>query len=1556
MAQYPENFIPPSVESVAPVYPEKQASDRAFYTARSYSNNPEADYQKIKTELSQTGNSELFDIAKKAWVQEQDVNKKNVVISLLGDQTVSNEEKKDALLSYSLGGYLSKDLKDKYIQKTAKEQYSESPVQVEAQKALLAKVPQLSKKLQDSVAQEKINNGAATITDYLAGTGLTIADLGIGIGTGVLGVLQAVKEWDAVAGQKLARELTEKVRTPMYKSLNPSKKAKEVNDTILGTLSYLGIPAEKIGEWVTENTGSANIGLTSKVALDPLNYVGVGTVLAVAKVGTKATKAAVNLATRRDAPILATSIANPKAAESALKQGFNDATGQTFNSMGTSNGQAIYEAVLPKILSESEEKLMPDLADYFRSRDAEFQDIFVNSRFDVNSQPLAEARIKDFSLVNDILKDSRTSGYIQNKSFFSNIDGNTYEGVAVYGKTDKYLFNSTEEALAKLVSVKEAIKDLPNELKKDVSIVDNLTGKKYVDRAIAPNEGVFPISELLTDPAFKDNRNQFSVNWAWKKDYDELGALLFGPDAVTSSLSFGPGPLKNINVSSIARSPVSNWFLNPGYLPSWVEKSFARHAPRVARDQSIISRDFDTHIAKTKHPKELDELVRIAEEGKVDHFTIDEIGAKYTYLNQQQVKNLFTSYSTWRRTTHYLHALANLKQRRDLYTDGFTRGLYLDGKYSEPINPNWKIESINSIPSKVWDYDLNSPIKFQLNEDRILEGTFDIGGKKLVQLKNPYKHEDTGHVYEFALVGGAKSSINLLPERVVPRTPGYSPIKTMEHFFVQRTPKELVINGVTVNDPTRLANYTEIIGAGATRKEAQKLAEAFSAKYPDHELTIKQDNAVNFNTVVNDLQTADNLNRHAMKRGERLPTLTGPARVEDRMVTLHKTIRSLVSQNAWDPFEKNFQEAFVASYREFLTNGEFPRILSDISPTPNASLDVMKKVEEARAIYRKYAKMKSFGTMSDQVWQKGFHMLADVIDQWKVPSDLLRNVGNKGESVFSTGKKLASVLFINLAPQRQWIVQMGTLLEMAAIYPINAINVFIDTLAYRGALMAESEMLAGISKGKSTQYFQKIFSKMSTAEQVEFKDTLAAIKKSGLMESIDANLLVQGVFTDLNTPLVRSTASKIMEAPGQVGKAVSTAGRAIGFDPAEATNRLGLWLVAKDLWKKAHPGENWNTPRAIEEISYEEFRLSGSMARAGALAYQEGILSSFMQFAAVSQKLTMNLFQDNATMLTSGQRARLAAVRLLMYGPRFGLPIGGMIDYYINQVENDETKDLLKKAERGLLDVALNALITAVTNEKADVNISKDFSPYSPMGLATIETFFEMAKIFDDKPKSPRFPSLAAVTSLEETYSKIKGWFTVKPMNTLDDYIKVFNEVAKLSSGWSNISKAAVMFAINDKYTKSGNLLGLNSTRGEAFMQILGVTTFREEDALKAGMGLSERTQEIKSMAKDIHSTLQSIYKAYPEDADKQAEYLSSLVTVLDWPEQDRLDLYMAVLDLDKNSQVTMKDSVMLKILEKTSNDNSQDLNKLRGHILRVYKDDPNVKGLFEFMQGKGNP
>src|SRR4030042_947157 len=94
------------------------------------------------------------------------------------------------------------------------------------------------------------------------------------------------------------------------------------------------------------------------------------------------------------------------------------------------------------------------------------------------------------------------------------------------------------------------------------------------------------------------------------------------------------------------------------------------------------------------------------------------------------------------------------------------------------------------------------------------------------------------------------------------------------------------------------------------------------------------------------------------------------------------------------------------------------------------------------------------------------------------------------------------------------------------------------------------------------------------------------------------------------------------------------------------SNQLGLLFQTRSPWIDENPGKKWNTKEVIEQISHESWRRAGNMTRAGNLPYQEGALSIVFQFAAIQQKLLMNLLQDTATTMTPAQRAKLTAVRL----------------------------------------------------------------------------------------------------------------------------------------------------------------------------------------------------------------------------------------------------------------------------------------------------------------------
>lgn len=113
-----ELMLPPLEQAKTSVRP-KEAYEDAFYSAGSYSTTPLEDIKKAADDVLEKGYSDVINSAKQKWADEQDITTKGIISDIMADDTISKEKKSEILLKYSVGGYISKDLKDKFIQRTA---------------------------------------------------------------------------------------------------------------------------------------------------------------------------------------------------------------------------------------------------------------------------------------------------------------------------------------------------------------------------------------------------------------------------------------------------------------------------------------------------------------------------------------------------------------------------------------------------------------------------------------------------------------------------------------------------------------------------------------------------------------------------------------------------------------------------------------------------------------------------------------------------------------------------------------------------------------------------------------------------------------------------------------------------------------------------------------------------------------------------------------------------------------------------------------------------------------------------------------------------------------------------------------------------------------------------------------------------------------------------------------------------------------------------------------------------------------------------------------------
>lgn len=1659
--QVSEDFVLPPLESEKPTYTEERASEEAFYAAASIGENPIDDYESIRSDLVTQGYSASLEGAQKKWVAEQDEYGKEFFTKLLEDPSIPVQEKRNALTLYSTSGYISKNLKDKYVETIASKAPGSRLADQKAQDEVL-KVLDLKRKQSHLNALDEDTAkalGPTGVKQYAEGTWSAFKDVAKSIPASLWGAVQGILDRDLITGSEVTAELMQN-----WSDDPTDPRSLEVKKKIFDSLSILGVPYEKAQSYILENTGNEQAAIAGGLVFEAIT-------------GGVAAKAFKLGLTKGHAKIKAGSVleetinANPKIGGDLAAAAVTDASGQVSRAVGVDAGSIISDLVLPKPFGRELEAHYPSIHKRLATDIAELDKKLISSleefRWDPAIHNVAQRRA-DYDLVLQTRKDVQGGEYMPSLSSLSPTNTAKYEGKMVFGRTTDLFYDDVEDVVSSYNAITSTISKLPSELKSEVVIVDRLTREKYTPAQLMESSEWSPktfgetvdtldkvkVSMGLTKQEMKDPlvnqyinavdqtlrvlkvedaesgkitkksaynsreqssintavslgkaldvkygkplsttirglvkgaytrkeppAKQFSIEWSWAKEYDDLSMRVFGENSVKTKL-FG------IDASGIARSPLSQWlFGGNGIFPRWFEQSGGRAAPRAARQEAEVLKTIQKKIASTPLNKELEAVVTRAEKEAVESYSIKELSEMFPNLSTKSVEDLYEVHTYWRRVNHFNHALLNLQHRNELIADGFTKGLYINGKYAGPVNDSFEFDNTRLAPQTVWDYEKEIPFVFTRDFNKP-EGMYDVSGKQLVALKNPYNDAD-GRVYTYALVNDTKSLVDSLPDQVVPRTPGYSPIKYKASWYIDVTPTKKIVDGRTITDPEILRKYRTSVAAGTTEIEAKKLETEFSYKYQGlsaEERAVKVDSGditdddmgftsqydvvvtrrlernITFNRIMADNEAHAELLRSSMYRGERLPSVDGtPTPIEDRLLTLVSSVQTLARKNSLQAYDMATEKAFMRDFSQFLPDKKFPSVVTDIVPLPSMNKAEVELFNSAVTVFNQYAKVKSFGTLGDRAWSGLMNGIANVFEKTSFTSKLApftREVGNKGNLVVEVPRKVGSTLFITLNPLRQWLVQPAQLLELWAINPQTALKRFAELSSIRIALASKGDTLS-----KTGIDWYGVAQKSSLMDKVEFDKTVTAIEKSGLLESVDLNMLVHGMFNDADRALVEGSFENIYNNVTAVPKAATRLSRQVGFDFAELNNRIGLWMVMKDKWVKNNPNGDWTSPEAIDEISHNEWKWAGSMTRAGSYPYQSGALAVLMQFAAITQKMTMNLIQDNG-LLTTGEKARLMAARAALWGGKYGVPGGALYYYYIDQSEDEEVLKYGDTLKRGLADRALNSLFNALSgSDEADLLVSKGMAPYneSTTGVPYVDLAMEVAKIWDDRPAGPRFPAIEAMTSLGKAVDKMQSWFITKDITDANIAKQVFMEAVSVASGMNNFAKAQLMLSSKEKLTKSGNRLGLDYSHAEAAAQLFGVSTWREE-ALWTGITASiDRKARIDNMSTAINEWMENQDTKLGKDSSPEEKFdmLASFITYVqddkNWTEQDIRELYTGVLDKMKRTNKDTNTSLFETLLKSYSDKNDAELRT----VINSLRANPKNKELLDVLEGKGNP
>lgn len=1517
----------PSGPPVANPVPENAASEQAFYASAMYSDKPEEDYPLAIDEIQSNGQSELVNYANDSWQQEQASLDTTILADIAGDDTLSVEEKKNIFMQHTFGGGVSKNLRDRYKQKLQVEDNDITQTDKDHRDAFLTSLHDVRLQADQKafeVEQAKLDLARSfnySTMDLVGGMVLDIIPFKYSGSTAIAeaatvskqsGLSQGQVGWEFMKSMVFAGEANDKMNK-WYNGLNDEDKVsfiKDLGDALKAT------PGFDYNRWNTFRDV-----LDTPEGMHPLfkhieNVAGILDVMAARgflaagfaggflRAGKNTLRrwttvempqpkprptpswertdpimhrntpdGAPNAPTgRQEEPLPATfrsgrtgsplpvedltNLQRTRVSPTSPAGTLNEANPKKAKEMFT---QAIVEdsGSLAKALGTNKGELMADnlfpkldkdvlehadIAKDIKKMDTYMSGVFKDTEFDPFFIPVTQREIDKEKLFTAI-KEQQGATYQQANSVVNEkID--SISGVAVYGRNDAYGFSTAEEAT-------EAMNRMATQL----------------DEAGAASLNI------------ANRNNQWYVERPYSLSYDPYDQFLFGPNAVSAHFM-------GMDVSGVARSDAAPYIWHPTQrLPEWVAKGASRQHRVTGKVNADFMHYIEAEIKSVKPKKELnDALVRVQENQQWQ--TFKELSSQYPHLSQAEVKDLYRGYSFYKRLTDYQHTLSNRHARRVLESEDF-KGIYDEtGLHIGNGSTN-----ITKKPKEVFD----------LDGGFVTRTPDDLQGRTLVRMEEPIYYN--GEVFQHALVGG-RNKLGQLPTTVLPKIEGYVPRKNIENFYVFKQPKQLKVDGELLGKAD-LASHSKTIAAAATKADADKLAARLAKEYPDMQVGVKAERADVDDAILTDYKVYKDVMEHSRKRGERLPTLDGKARLENPLEALWGTIQSSVRLDVWKDYDAVFRKNWLKQYGEF-TKGEFPNVLTDIKSHATMNAEDLKQWKSAQRLFEQYTNQKYKVTIGDDLWKRAFHIAADSFENVvpKYVSQALRDTASKGNLLVRVPKSLASNLFLYLNPPRQWLVQTQQLLEWSAL---SKDYLKISPRVIPAMQMAIASKATVIGKHGDSVYAAA--HKLSGMSKKEFDATVRALYTEGIPQSVDLNMMLHGAFAEAKQMLDPSMAKQIGDFIGQAVKFPGQVGKTVGYTPAELANTIGTWLFTRERWKNLNPGKNWNTPENIAKISGDAWEIGKAMStRAGSLPYQDGVAGLFFQFAAVQHKAFMEVFSSKT--FTGTERAKLAAVRAALWGTK-GLALGGFISYLVGEHTDTLTQEQWLKFEGGLVDLAANTIIDTWLRKpgekESDLSIAASMSPM-PEFLPYADFIINAKQLFDNDPRMPRFAFTGAIGSAMKAAEEIKNIFKVNEYGTPGSLIMSGTELAKLASGYNNYTKMRMLSEFDDKKDKMGNFMGLESTRSQMVAQMFGVISKEEEYLYKINENSRDRKDFIETRAKEIHLGLTNYKGRWGEPDFKEYVRVQRILTSFTPPEM-QAEIEMRVDQLQSQEWESRKES-----------------------------------------------
>jgi len=345
----------------------------------------------------------------------------------------------------------------------------------------------------------------------------------------------------------------------------------------------------------------------------------------------------------------------------------------------------------------------------------------------------------------------------------------------------------------------------------------------------------------------------------------------------------------------------------------------------------------------------------------------------------------------------------------------------------------------------------------------------------------------------------------------------------------------------------------------------------------------------------------------------------------------------------------------------------------------------------------------------------------------------------------------------------------------------------------------------------------------------ELKFMWKEYQKSGMSAAIDQQNMIRGSMMDM----VES--QRFKGDQGIIGGGLSLS-RRVGFDVGEEININSAWLAHYD---EATKSKKFLDASDFDRVAGNARNFTFNMNRAGDMPYNANSLALFFQFVQVPHK---SLLQMSNRAISGVDRTKLGLYNATM----FTLPPAAMYGWF-GEILPDQEKfpEAHNAVVAGLQFHMFNKALELVTGETASV----DFGNLAPSDAYGLYDFMrgmlttEMAQIMANTPSgqlvaggNPRITNLVNTIVSYVTPDDTQGMSPTTLSN-------VFNDLAALSSGMSNIFKAKMALEHGKAYGTRNQVIDPSVSTPEAIMLAFGFRTMESTQRAWVGYDLYEKSK-----------------------------------------------------------------------------------------------------------------